>query len=290
MNSSVNPLQPLRALTSEIRQSLQDANTIASALKAIRQYAALGFEDEILELKFEFSLVWILTGSDSRSREAALKTLQSIQANRSVALPKSCLCCLISIGETVNDPLRLAAVEILCEAAVIYPQIAFESGVIKFLFSCLVDGPKELLDCLILTALYLLDSSETRQFIRPNVELEIIVSYFSEFNVNSKIDDQRLLVCSRVLIHLMKSWTGMLYLSGENLETIVSIISALKVPVKWFREHLISTFYSIISLPDGADPYIYLKRPNLSFIFHFRAMQVIILLEAGLLDVIRFIS
>lgn len=280
-----NQLPHLTELKSELRKGLQELNTTVATLKTLRHYAALGYEDQVVELKFEYPIVWILTGNDGNAREAALKTLQSLLTNQSKSFPQSCLRCLISIAESPSDPLRLVANEILCEAAVIDPFKAFENDVIKYLFTSLVEGPKELLDGLLLTLSYLLDSSETRRFIRPNVELETILSFFTDFNINSKNDEQKLLTCSRVLIHLMKSWTGMLYLFGSDLNTIKSVISSFTIPVKSYRELLLGTFYSIIALPDEADPSIYFKRPNLVFVFHFRAMQVILLLEAGLFEV-----
>ena len=283
-------LPHLNLLKSDLRRELQDPNTQVASLKTLRHYAALGHEDQVVGLKFDIPIVCILTGSDVNSREAALKTLQVLLANQNSLFPNSCLRCLVSIAESSNDPLRLVANEILCEAAVIDPQKAFENGVIKYLFTSLVEGPKELLDGLLLTLLYLLDSAETRKFVRPNVELEMIISFFSDFNINSKNDEPKLLICLRVLNHLMKSWTGMLYLFGSDLDTIKSVISSLKVPLKNYREQLIGTFYSVIALPDEADPSIYFKRPNLVFIFHFRALQVILLLEAGLLDVFSILK
>jgi hypothetical protein len=282
----MNQLPHLSKIKLDLRKGLQDTMTISSSLKTIRQYAALGFEDQVTDLRFDIPIVWILTGTDGKLREAALKTLQGLLANQKTSFPKSCLRCLISIAESPNDPLRLVANEMLCEAAVIDPLKAFENGVIKYLFASLVEGPKELLDGLLLTLLYLLDSSVTRRYVRPNVELEMIISFFSDFNINSKNDEQKLVTSSRVLNHLMKSWTGMLYLFGSDSETVKSVISSLKVPVKSYREHLIGTFCGMIALPDESNPSIYSKRPNLVFIFHFRAMQVILLLEAGLLDVI----
>lgn len=278
-------LPHLSHIKMDVRKGLEDPNTSISSLKTLRHYAALGLEDQVVDLRFDIPIVWSLTAADGNSREAALKTLQGLLANQTTLFPKSCLRCLVAIAESPNDPLRLVANELLYEAAVIEPLKAFENGVIKYLFASLVEGPKELLDGLLLTLLYLLDSSDTRKFIRPNVELEMIISFFSDFSINSKNDEQKLVVCSRVLNHLMKSWTGMLYLFGSGSEAVQSVISSLKVPVRSYREHLIGTFCSIIALPDGSDPSIYYKRPNLVFIFHFRAMQVILLLEAGLLDV-----
>jgi rapamycin-insensitive companion of mTOR len=280
----MNQLPHLNQIKWDLRKGLQDPMTMLSSLKTVRHYAALGFEEQVVKQRFDIPIVQILTSTDGPLKEAALKVLQGLLSNQKTIFPKSCLRCLISIAESCNDPLRLVANEMLCEAAVIDPLKAFENGVIKYLFASLVEGPKELLDGLLLTCLYLLDSSETRKFVRQNVELEMIISFFSDFNINSKNDEQKLIISSRVLLHLMKSWTGMLYLFGSQ-DTIKSVISSLKVPVKSYREHLIGTFCSIIALPDESDPSNYTKRPNLVFIFHFRAMQVILLLEAGLLDV-----
>ena len=109
-------------------------------------------------------------------RELCLKLIRTLLGTPRgpFLVPLSVLRLLVAMAEHPDDKLRAPTIETLCELAVLNPQGAFECGAIKLLFSLLVEGPKELLDAIVLTVLHLLDAQDSRVFIRPNVELEVL--------------------------------------------------------------------------------------------------------------------
>ena len=107
-------------------------------------------------------------------REMSLKLIRTLLATKEGvdSCPLSLLRMLVAVAEHSEDRLRNPCIETLCELAVLSPRVAFDCGAIKLLFTFLVEGPKELLDGIVLTVLYLLDAQDARFYIRPSVELE----------------------------------------------------------------------------------------------------------------------
>lgn len=104
-----------------------------------------------------------------------MKLIRTLLATKNGPLlcPKSICRVLVAVAEQVDDKLRSPAIETLCELAVFNPKLAFESGAIKLIFTLLVEGPRDLLDAIVLTVLYMLDLPNSREFIQPSVELEV---------------------------------------------------------------------------------------------------------------------
>jgi rapamycin-insensitive companion of mTOR len=218
------------------------------ALKVAREWSCS--ENSRIINKVQLLLVNIFTLDQNKhasEREMALKFTRTI-INLKV-FPKSVLRVLVAIAENPEDKLRFACIETLCEISVLHPKAAFECNVIKLLFLLLLDGPKEMSDGIVWTILYLLDSDKTRIYIRPNVELEMIASYFTDsYGSSVSGNDERLAACSRILCHLMKSWTGLIYLSPQNNSTLSAIVQSLTLPSQTYRNLLLSTFHEILRL------------------------------------------
>ena len=87
--------------------------------------------------------------------------------------PIAILRVLVAIADYPEDKLRLPCIETICEIAVLNPDLAYKCGAIKLLCSLLVEGPKDLVDALVWTLLFLLDHAQTRQYILPGAEVEV---------------------------------------------------------------------------------------------------------------------
>ena len=81
-------------------------------------------------------------------------------------------------------------------------------GGIKIIFSAMVEGPLYLTEMNILTVIYLLDTEKTRNYIKPEVDLEILISAFIDVYSKANYSEEQLQSCSKAILSLFKSWTG----------------------------------------------------------------------------------
>jgi len=72
----------------------------------------------------------------------------------------------------------------------------------------MTEGPMYLTEMNMLTVIYLLDSEKTRNYIKPEVDLEIIISAFSDSYLRSSQSEEQLKLSSMAVLALFKSWTG----------------------------------------------------------------------------------
>jgi len=72
----------------------------------------------------------------------------------------------------------------------------------------MVEGPMYLTEMNMLTVIYLLDTEKTRNYIKPEVDLEIIISTFIDVYSKANHSEEQLQLCSNAILALFKSWTG----------------------------------------------------------------------------------
>ena len=81
---------------------------------------------------------------------------------------------LVAIADQKEDRISLIALETLCEIALRNPELVATCGGIRIIFESLLETSRGMDESLLMTVLYLLDTEQTRCFLRPNVELEVI--------------------------------------------------------------------------------------------------------------------
>lgn len=173
-------------------------------------------------------------------RMQALKLVRKfIDTPKGVKLiPQSIIYVLISIIEQMEDKLRPLCMETLNELGNIYiyswmviiadywlltwkyyfkiskairnVKLVASCGGIKIIFSAMTEGPMYLTEMNMLTVIYLLDTEKTRNYIKPEVDLEIIISAFSDSYSKTNYSEEQLKLSSKAILALFKSWTGIL--------------------------------------------------------------------------------
>ena len=114
-------------------------------------------------------------------------------------------------------------------------QPVVSTGGVRTILNSLSEGPKELSDCLLLTVLYLLDQEKTRSFLRPSVELENLVSTFTDAYTKGPGQEEKLSQCGKATLSLLRSWTGLIYLCLNDRKCIQSVVEALRLPNEELR-------------------------------------------------------
>ncbi|OUM70128.1 hypothetical protein PIROE2DRAFT_37632, partial [Piromyces sp. E2] len=247
-------------------------------------------------------------------RMQALKLVRKfIDTPKGVKLiPQSIVYVLISVIEQMEDKLRPLCMETLNELAIRNVKLVASCGGIKIIFSAMTEGPMYLTEMNMLTVIYLLDTEKTRNYIKPEVDLEIIISAFSDSYSKTNYSEEQLKLSSKAILALFKSWTGMTYLCFQDKRAINIIIETLRISKSDARKTLLQMIFDLFQLkiPKWFNDIIKSKKKNidintliakkkeervneekkLCFINHYHAILLLVFKESGLFEALLEVS
>jgi rapamycin-insensitive companion of mTOR len=113
------------------------------------------------------------------------------------------------------------------------------------LVGAMIDGSKELCQTIIHVLIFLLDNEDTRCFLRPNVELDMIISSFTDAYSKTTGHEDRLYSSSLAIVSMLRTWAGIVYLCVENKSALRSIVDALCLQHQATREVILEMFFEI---------------------------------------------
>ncbi|KAI8823473.1 Rapamycin-insensitive companion of mTOR, N-term-domain-containing protein [Fimicolochytrium jonesii] len=183
-------------------------------------------------------------------KEQALKLVRSFLDMNGGAdiLPQSLVRSLVSLAESADDKFRGVCLETLCELAIRNMPLLTLAGGTSVVFGALLEVTPELLEVVVKTVLYMLDSQKTRTYMRPSVELEMIISQFTDAYSRGSANEGKLLACAKAVTLLFKSWTGIIYLCLDDKRAIRSIVESLRLPYDENRKILLEMLFDIFHI------------------------------------------
>ncbi|KAH9815957.1 Rapamycin-insensitive companion of mTOR, middle domain-containing protein [Melampsora americana] len=130
---------------------------------------------------------------------------------------------IVSLAETSEEKLRQLAIETLGELMVRDFGLLAESDGIKVLMSSLTDGgvgSGDLAPYMAATIMAMVDRPMFRQYLRPGVDFEIALAGITEAGAaSSQAHDERVRASARLIVFLMKSWTGLIAMVVVDTDT-----------------------------------------------------------------------
>ncbi|KAK4049817.1 hypothetical protein OIV83_003873 [Microbotryomycetes sp. JL201] len=185
-------------------------------------------------------------------KEQALKLVRTLMvysvadANRIV--PVSVIRAVVSIAENTEDRMRLAALETLGELLLRDVSLLAHAGGMRVVLQALSEGPFDLSPFLTQCFIYIMDNPGTRQYLRPGVDVEVVLSSFTEINVKGFQQEERVRVSARNTLMLLKSWSGLMYFNLYNRRPLRTLVESLTNPVVLIRDTLIDMFFSLFNV------------------------------------------
>lgn len=119
---------------------------------------------------------------------------------------------------------------ILFWLAILDISLAVKAGGLRVLMQALLDGQLNMTEVLVHALVYVLDNPHRRCYLRPGVELEMIVAPFTESGKGPNYEE-RLKNSAKVVTLLLKSWPGVFLMCANNLRAARSVIQALRYPM-----------------------------------------------------------
>lgn len=181
-------------------------------------------------------------------REQALRLIRAfIDCPQGIAfLPFSMVSILVSMSEHAEDKLRNIALQTLSELALRdIDSVATCSG-LKVIFSSLFDGPQLVVDFLIPTVAALLDRPETRRYFKPAVDVEMVMSNFTDgYNRGTPNNDAKLESAGKAIAGLMATWPGLLYFCMDDKRAFRCLVDSLRLPFEDIQRVLLNMLFEI---------------------------------------------
>ncbi|KAG4301192.1 hypothetical protein PCK1_002502 [Pneumocystis canis] len=175
----------------------------------------------------------------SNEREQALKLVRSFYEikNGIFEISKSVVSAIVSLADHSGDKMSSICIETLAEMLVLDPALVIATGGNKVLLQTLSDGPFEITNELVKLFIYLLDKPATRKFVRPQSDLQLIISNLT--NIYPMMEEYKLRYCADGVATMIKSWSGLLYMSMYDMQAIRSLVDTLRISSSRSRLYLL---------------------------------------------------
>ncbi|KAI9307439.1 Rapamycin-insensitive companion of mTOR, N-term-domain-containing protein [Cunninghamella echinulata] len=181
-------------------------------------------------------------------REQTLKLIRSfLQYNGVSYMSQSIVRAVVAIAEQTDCRLRNICLETIAELAILDIGLTVRSGGIRVIMQALLDGHFNMTEVLSYALIYILDTPERRSYLRPGVELETIISPFTESSKSANYEE-RLKNSAKVVTLLLKSWAGVLYMCANNMRAARSIVQALRTPIDETKKMVLDMFFDIFKV------------------------------------------
>ncbi|BGP09793.1 hypothetical protein JCM10049v2_005667 [Rhodotorula toruloides] len=218
------------------------------------------------------------------------------QEEREQVVPIAVMRAVVAVAESVEEKLRLAALETLGELVITNLPLLVSCDGLRVVLQCLSDGPHDLASYLSLGFLAAVDHPSDRRWLRPGVDVEIILAGFTEVTGKSSTVEERVKASAGIVATFLKSWSGLFYLNIHGRQALVSLVDSLTNPSQAIRETLLDMLFSVFnvknpssssrrgsaSTPSRVRPPPGKRKTNL--LDQYLAILLLVFTEAGLID------
>ncbi|GAA6003547.1 TORC2 complex subunit TSC11 [Rhodotorula paludigena] len=177
--------------------------------------------------------------------------------------PVAVLRAVVALAETSEEKLRLAALETLGELVIRNLPLLVACEGLRVVLQTLSDGPHDLAAQIALTFISAVDHPETRQWLRPGVDLEIILAGFTEVHGKGAVVEERVKASANIVATFLKSWSGLFYLNIHGRQALTSLVDSLTNPSRVIRETLLDMLFSVFNVKTPAWHAARSKRPSI---------------------------
>ncbi|KAK3811657.1 MAG: Rapamycin-insensitive companion of mTOR, N-term-domain-containing protein [Linnemannia gamsii] len=160
----------------------------------------------------------------------------------------SILRAVISIAEQMDEKLRNACLETLGEMVMSDPKPVARCGGFRAILMALTDNLQDLSDALLKVFLYMLESPETRGYVRQGLDSEMVMAVFTDIYSLGPSYLDRVKASSRIVTSMIRSWAGLLDLCANDRRAIRSLVQSINLPIQENRKVLLDMLYDIFRI------------------------------------------
>ncbi|CAE6461428.1 unnamed protein product [Rhizoctonia solani] len=159
---------------------------------------------------------------------------------------------LIAVADHPEDPLRFLCLLTLAEIVLIDIELVSKSGGLRSVLTALTEGPAELAPIIAQVFLHIIDAPRTRRYLTPGVDLEAYAY------VKTPGHKERMRTCTKVVCIVLRSWSGLIYMCSNNMQSIISLVDTLRIPSMETREVILDMFFDVLNIevPDWGQAFM----------------------------------
>ncbi|KAG0222326.1 hypothetical protein BGX31_009204 [Mortierella sp. GBA43] len=195
---------------------------------------------------------------------------------------------IIAIAEQSDEDLRSACLETLGEMIMSDPKPVARCGGFRALLVALTDSLHDLSDALLKVFLYMLESPETRIYVRQGMDSEMVMTVFSDIYAQGPSYTERLRASGRIVTAMVRSWAGLFDLCANDKRAVRSLVQSIKLPIQENRasEDLSQCYASIAYIHPGEDLDNYWESnlEPLGLVDHHQSVVLTVFIDAGLIE------
>ncbi|KAF9976709.1 hypothetical protein BGZ73_008016 [Actinomortierella ambigua] len=208
-NPNVHPGYPIQDLVSCTVREIR-----LNAYRCLRFLSGTGEVGPLLkQYKIDFFIIRSLMADQRQEPEKieALKLVRCFIASKEGMqyISDGVLRAVISIAEQADDKLRNACLETLGEMVMADPKPIARCGGFRSLLIALTDNLQDLSDALLQVFLYMLETPETRKYIRQGLDSEMVMSGFTDIYSLGNSYSDRVRASGRIITAMIRSWAGL---------------------------------------------------------------------------------
>mmetsp|Transcript_21477 Transcript_21477/g.31154 ORF Transcript_21477/g.31154 Transcript_21477/m.31154 type:complete len:1569 (+) Transcript_21477:93-4799(+) len=234
LESNTFPEDEFSSFLSEVHDHIvvKDSAVRSVLLRAIRYGLKSEHACELLIKHGIHILVVVSLEKDndfSWERMQALKLINKFMDLSPDSFPLAFARSLVAVSMEKSDNFRRVVLESLRELGIKNTKVAYEAGAFRVLFDAILDPTISYLsESILMTMLYLLNSPNTRSFVRPHLDLQCLLSPFTDLDTVRGDDSlKRWDLAKAALVTMMRSFGGVVELTSDRmgLPAVVQLLS-----------------------------------------------------------------
>ena len=291
----INPTSQFQATPRSNSLKLKQTVSKFKSLPLFRSNSAIGTKQRYKSVSpfnknAKNSLGWIINRTLSSLEQEHHLELR-IEACKSIrkwiklapkSFPRALCAALVALSDSDSDHLQEFAQELLRLLSIKNCEVLVACGGLQVLLKKALDPrvSPALCENIILTLTFLLNEPQTRQYFNNGRELLRIFAVFTDFETGHKDSEQSTLLKSarKVLVLMMRSWTGLIYLANNGLD---SLVKTLTHPIKpEIKEEILDMLFEVLSIQTNTACFSY------SLINNYLAILIKALIGCGIFEVL----
>lgn len=230
-----------------------------------------------------FIIITLARSNCETEKEHALKLIREFlniprgATNLSIGVVKGIIAIIESDTEDLNTnaedeqkfiTFKNICIETLLEISLVKTELVFLSGGFRTILQVIQDGPLDLAISGILCLLQILDSSETRLFLRDGLDLASLISIFSDIDGDFKPEDPlekhiylrkaqstipafspvKLQRSAFLICTFLKNWNGLMSFSHQDFESWKVLVSTLRRPNNQAKDIVLDIILDVLRI------------------------------------------
>ncbi|KAF9182652.1 hypothetical protein BGZ50_004785 [Haplosporangium sp. Z 11] len=195
---------------------------------------------------------------------------------------------VIAIAEQADEKLRNACLETLGEMTMADPKPVARCGGLRAILVALTDNLQDLSDALLKVFLYMLESPDTRCYVRQGLDSEMVMAVFTDVYSLGPSYLDRVKASGRIVTSMVRSWAGLFDLCANDKRAIRSLVQSIRLPIqenrtpKWLKEFVDGK--SIKPTQEDLESYWMTNLQPLGLVDHHLSVVLTVFIDVGLIE------